>query len=402
MRDVSIRHIEERIQPALRVVIAVAAAKDDGLGLVGQMLDAAFGHSRESSGYLTTVGTIDQIEYQRFEEPPADLDVERAWHTLVLALVDRDVSESWSRWFDAIVRQVQESGGRHKVIAFVADEATQNELASRKCGLTSVQLNLITRFGEKALRPAVLGLIAINESRRVLAKACDPVLGSHLKLFISHAKADGLPLALTIKNQIPTIPHIDKFYDDSELLLSDDWASDLEGNIAQSTVLIIRTDRFDDRSACRDEAHWADRYACPVLVVDARQALVLEESRLPIGDLPTVKLPDGNVYRALHAALWVGLRGLCVARSACYLQETGALEGARVRVLHRSPTFGAIRRICNELGADDSGGQAILVYPGPDLEGEIGEPFQVFAEKHLPGVRLATVEQLLLEAAVQL
>jgi hypothetical protein len=400
MSEISILQPEEWIQPALRVMIAVAA-KDEGLLLAGQLLDVAYGQSSDSSGYLAAIDTIGQIAYQKFKEPPA-VDLDRAWHTLVLVLVDRDVSEDWSMWFDKIVPQVQASGGGHKVVAFVADEATQNELVSRQCKLASVQLNLINRFGEKALRPAVIGLIAINEGRRLLAQDCDPVYGSHLKLFISHAKADGLPLALAIKNQISTIPHIDTFYDDSDLLLSGDWPSGLEGNIAQSTVLIIRTDRFDDRSFCRDEAHWADRHACPVLVIDARQALVLEESHLPIGDLPTVKLPDGNVYRALHAALWVGLRGLCVARSVRYLQETGTLGGARVRVLHRSPTFGAIRRICKELGVDHSGDQTIIVYPEPALEGEIGEPFHVFAEKHLPGVRLATVEQLLLEAAVQL
>ncbi|MCP3918798.1 MAG: hypothetical protein GY711_24895 [bacterium] len=388
-------------QPTLRIVVAIAATETYPRD-TGKYVAKAFGLELEGGAYLADITPNDQIDFRSYADgPPPALDLDGAWHTLVVALVDRDVSDAWLAWFDGVVPQAQESGGRHKVIAFATDETTQDRLVERGSKLAKVQLNLASKFGEKALRPAILGLIVINEGRRLVAEACDPRFGTHLKLFISHAKTDGLPLALAIKNQIPMIPRLGKFYDDSELLISGDWSEDLERNVAQSTVVIVRTDQFDGRPACRDEALWASHYACPVLVVDARQSLLIEESDLGIGDVPTVKLPDGNVYRALHAALWVGLRGLCVARAVRYLEQADAFAGVPVRVLHRSPTFGAIRRLCDKLATD--GGRdsdAILVHPSPDLDGQAGEPFRVFAKHHLSGVRLVTVDRLLAEAGL--
>ncbi|MBI5850497.1 MAG: toll/interleukin-1 receptor domain-containing protein [Planctomycetes bacterium] len=382
----------------MRIVIVVGAADDDMLGL-SKAMRGAFEPQSTGTAYLAPVDCIRGFDTKFFTHAPptaANEELDAALHTLIVAMLDRDVPDATLTWLDAAAALVQSSQGRHKLIAFVADESAQRAIAPRAPRLARVQSNLIGRFGERALRPAALGLIVISESRRLLADATPDTREKRSKLFISHAKADGLPLALAIRSHLATIPHLQSFYDDTNLMLSSDWVADLESNVATSTVLILWTDAFETRPDCRKEALWASRYGCPTLVIDVRNGLVQRGSSLGLGSLPAVRLPDGNLIRAIHLALWAGLRGAVLARQVTELDRSGVLNGTSIRTLQRAPSLEALASIGDELRASEASGSEVLVFhPDPPLDEVSRQAMESAAASHGPIVRLVTIDEIL-------
>src|SRR5437016_6015068 len=84
------------------------------------------------------------------------------------------------------------SDGRAHCHAFSAKRAT----------FASLQLLQVHDLGERAIRPAMLSLRLLHECRVLLASALptENDKAGHLRLFISHAKMDGLPLAQALKH----------------------------------------------------------------------------------------------------------------------------------------------------------------------------------------------------------
>ena len=103
------------------------------------------------------------------------------------------------------------SGGNSTGAARLAHRrlvSTYNVLGRQRSRLGSLQLLQVDKLGERAIRPAMLALRLLHECRILLAamlgSAHDPKSG-HLRLFISHAKMDGLPLAHALKHQIEAL-----------------------------------------------------------------------------------------------------------------------------------------------------------------------------------------------------
>jgi hypothetical protein len=131
----------------------------------------------------------------------------------------------------------------------------------------------------------MFALLLLHECRVRLAEALTPSLGfdaGHLKLFISHAKMDGLPLARALKHQIGELAWLPKFYDADDLPPGSDWQAELEKNVGASLIVMLRTEEYDNRHWCQQEVLWADEYATPAVLVDARTHLNHPAGILPL------------------------------------------------------------------------------------------------------------------------
>jgi hypothetical protein len=185
---------------------------------------------KEAGGYLVS-GEDLGIQLQVFSgAPPAEQKAPQTLdsfcHTLTVVLIDRDLmtvnSEAFWDWLSDCWEHVDASNGRHAMLAVPMDERAGDEFSGKRRPLETLQLLQVHALGEKAIRPAMLALRVLHESRLLLAEALPLTTPpgcpqGFLRLFISHAKIDGLTLAQALRHQIKTIGWLQSFYDAEDL-----------------------------------------------------------------------------------------------------------------------------------------------------------------------------------------
>jgi hypothetical protein len=326
-------------------------------------------------------------------------------HTLTVVLVDNVLlskfdAPTWD-WLEACWAHVRLSNGRHAMIVVALDERVGKRFLAIRPGFATLQLLQVHSLGESAIRQAMLSLFLLHTCRVLLAQALVPSLGFNpapLKLFISHAKMDGLPLARALKHQIDELKWLPKFYDADDLPPGCDWQAELEKNVGASLIVMLRTDEYDNRHWCQQEVLWADEYATPAVLVDARTNLAYPAGSLPLDRVPSVRIPDGNLVRILFLALREGLRFLHFMRRVEEMKSSGALPTpVELRVFSFQPSMAALLRTCRVLSSStaDPAVPRIILYPDPPFRAGLYEAADALVKGYGPaGTQLVTPNTL--------
>lgn len=194
---------------------------------------------------------------------------------------------------------------------------------------------------ESAFRPHILALLALHRARLVLgARPAENIL----KLFISHAKSDGLFLALSLRTLIEGVPEMKKWYDAADIQSGDEWKESIAKAAGSSIFIAVRTDIYDQREWCCREFQAALTAGVPIVVVDALLGTAIRASSLPFSAMPTVRIPDGNIHRVLTAALREHLR-LLLLETLVQEKAAAALPGDNWRVWPRLPALASYDNI---------------------------------------------------------
>ncbi|HEY0151403.1 MAG TPA: toll/interleukin-1 receptor domain-containing protein [Longimicrobium sp.] len=321
-------------------------------------------------------------------------------HTLAIVLVDRaflDGSDDalWN-WLADCWRHVDQSKGKHGMLVVTMEEGQVREFSTKRPELATLQVRPAQQLGEFSVRPTMLALRALHEARRLLASGLPTVAGQqpgYMRIFISHAKIDGLPLAQALKHHIATIHWLRSFYDAEDLADGENWQRGLEEGVGTSIIVMLRTDVYDSRDWCQQEVRWADEYATPAVLVDARTSLTYPASALPFDRVPTVRIPDGNLLRVLFLALREGLRFLLFARYVEEMKDAGEIpKPHELRVFSITPSMPALLRACNSLADPAVSGvpNRYILYPDPPFRSGVLEAAEALVATAAPGVRLAT------------
>jgi hypothetical protein len=167
----------------------------------------AFQGGRDAGGYLVT-GEDLGVQWQVFSSAPqqdAAATLDSFCHTMTIVLVDNHLLKSddalWN-WLAACWVRVRSSDGRHAMLVVAMDERTGRAFLSKRPENETLQLLYVHDLGERAIRPTMLALRLLHRCRILLASALPDdheYRTGHLRLFISHAKLDGLPLAYALK-----------------------------------------------------------------------------------------------------------------------------------------------------------------------------------------------------------
>jgi hypothetical protein len=370
----------------------------------------AFQGGKEAGGYLATGDDLG-IQLQVFsgapavEQRPAHL-LDGFCHTLTLLLIDRVLMKEGDQalwdWLSDCWKHIDASGGRHVILAVPMDERVGEEFSSKRPSLATIQLRQVYELGEKAIRPAMLALRVLHESRVLLANAlpltpppgCPP---GFLRFFISHAKIDGLPLAQALRYQIKNIGWLQSFYDADDLPAGCNWQKELERGVGSSLIVMLRTEVYDSRYWCQKEVLWADEYATPAVLVDARTGLNHPAGFLPLDRIPAVRIPDGNLVRVLFLALREGLRFLHFMRRVEEMKRSGEIpDPVGLRVFSFPPSMSALLRACHSIAGSSAGEKTprLILYPDPTLRAGLYEAAVALVEKYAPGTRLVTPNTL--------
>jgi len=366
----------------------------------------AFQGGKDVRNYLAT-GEDLGIQIEIFGGPPARRATEVLdgfCHTVTVVLADRVLLEKgdeplWD-WLADCWNHTHTSNGRHAMLVVALDERVGKAFSAKRATFANLQLLQVHSLGEQAIRPAMLSLLLLHECRIRLAEALQPALGfdaGHLKLFISHAKMDGLPLARALKHQIGELAWLPKFYDADDLPPGCDWQAELEKNVGASLIVMLRTEEYDNRPWCQNEVLWADEYATPAVLVDARINLNHPAGVLPLDRIPSVRIPDGNLVRILFLALREGLRFLHFKRRVEEMKGSGALlSPVELRVFTFQPSMAALLRACRGLAGSSIPATVprLIVYPDPPFRAGTYEAANALVAAYSPGTRLVTPNTL--------
>ena len=368
----------------------------------------AFQGGKEPGGYLATgedLG-IQLGVFPAVPPAPAAQTLDSFCHTFTIVLVDHFLlakgdAALWD-WLAECWSHCDRSNGRHAMILATLEEWQGRQISDKWPGLATLQVHPVHELGERAIRPAMLALLSLHECRLLLASAVplQPVgrqPPGYLRLFISHAKIDCLPLAQALKHQINGIGWLRSFYDADDLPAGCNWQRELEHGVGSSLIIMLRTEVYDSRYWCQQEVRWADEYATPAVLVDARTGLNYPAGVLPFDRVPIVRIPDGNLMRVLFIALREGLRFLYFARLVEEMKRTGELPNpVELRVFSFPPSMPALLRACRSLSLSSPSliTTRLILYPDPPLRTGVYEAAQALIAAHTPGARLATPNTL--------
>jgi hypothetical protein len=346
---------------------------------------------------------IHPLELKRFSNTPgwgAAKLLNAACHTLVVGWLDEASvgNDDFIRWFGETWTSVDRSNGKHGVLLAAPDERLRDEFLNRGralhfASLANCQIVSWEQLGERAARPAAVSLLALEKSRTLLCRGLKRP-DRKLRLFISHAKHDGLSLAQALTRAVQSIPALESFYDARDIEPGSNWQSELQEGVETSVMIAVRTDEYDERPWCVQEVAWAERAGAPITVVDARSNLFCPPSVLPLAGAPWVRIPDGSLTRILYCALRENLRLLVVQRGVFQL---GARFSKAIAVLPRAPTLDSLDGALGRLSKSKAKAR-FVVYPDPKLPPNVNEAVEGFAASRSKKTRVLNYTSLLAQS----
>jgi hypothetical protein len=387
-------------------ILVFRHADDTEVESYQKALVRAFQGGVEAGNYLATGDDLG-IQLQVFSNVPRQQPIpflDAFCHTVTVVFADRALLEKggealWD-WLADCWTHTNSSDGRHAMLALAMDEREGRLYCDKRPSLANHQLLQVHDLGESAIRPAMFALRLLHECRLRLAEALPKTQGQtpgYLRFFISHAKIDGLPLAHALKYQINTIGWLKAFYDADDLPSGSDWQKELERGVGSSLIIMLRTEVYEGRYWCKQEVLWAEEYATPAVLVEARTGLDHPAGGLPFDRVPSVRIPDGNLLRILFLALREGLRFLLFIRRAEQMKQNGDLpQPHELRIFSFAPSMSALLRACRVLTESKipSATPCFILYPDPPLRAGSYEAAATLVATYAPGTRLVTPNTL--------
>jgi hypothetical protein len=89
-----------------------------------------------------------------------------------------------------------------------------------------------------------------------------------LRLFISHAKADGVDIAKRIKLFAQSETALDVFFDANNIAVGHEFSQEIETHISDAVVIAVQTDQYASREWCRREILLAKKYNRPIVILN--------------------------------------------------------------------------------------------------------------------------------------
>lgn len=355
-------------------------------------------------GFLPDLATAIPLEgelYVRaYTAAPTDLAevgafLDEVLHTLVVVLIDDHLlgDDALIEWLSGVARHPSTAPDRHRLIAVARGDESLSAWTRLPSSLelSAFQVLDFSKLGESAERVERLALKLLGDVNQAAAFGRGESRDWRLKLFVSHAKWDGISVAKSLRDLVGEFRWLDGFYDAQSLDSRGRWEEQLKHAVASSVVVAFRTDAYDRRPYCRKEMRWAEHNGVPIVCVDARHGLVHAASGLGFELAPRLRILDGNLTRVLQAALRAGARAQLFRRRIHALREAELLPTPEPYLITSTVGLEAIGAAALALRSAPE--PRWICYPDPPLPKETLEAAKLLTA----GVeaRLATPSQLL-------
>jgi hypothetical protein len=330
---------------------------------------------------------------------PLDSDPEAAEHTVIVLLIDDAfiLDPAWEDYAQELDRKVLAlPRGKHLLVPVQLGPnplnlGVLNSLPLPAQDAAERERWLLTRLTHELCRLLLDQVPARNDAGQV------PLSRAPVKLFLSHAKRDGQPLAEKLHHHLSSIggPGVDTFFDTRDIPPGSDFSTEIEGNIERSAVVAFQTDAYSSRPWCRRELLVAKRHGCPVVVVNA--VVSGEERTFPyLGNTPSLRWEPQGPDRSrdvVDLALYEVLRATYTRFHLKSLRQAGWIDADAVP----RPRLPEVITCLSEPSAEalPSGASRLVVYPDPPL-GQ--EELELLAQAN-PRLRFATPTALAIGGA---
>jgi hypothetical protein len=307
---------------------------------------------------------------------PDALEMNAAESVIVIPLLDTSIraDDAWRKCIRDIEKQVADAGRRHLFLPIACDDKVFSIVDKTNC----VRLY---RFKAEEKADKLVGALTHEIARLLLARSGDVQTDDFgileksfapVKLFISHSKhgPDGSVIASELRDYGRQHLPIATFYDSNDIAAGYDFEKEIQANVADSAMVVIRTNTYSDRSWCRKEVLTAKRYRCPVLVVDA--VTVGEDRLFPyLGNVPTIRWlfeSDRRCQVVMDAALREVLRNAYFIHHVESLKRAGFLPSTCVEI-GTAPEMLTYRNLLRAKRCERTT-PTVLLYPDPPLGDE--------------------------------
>jgi len=299
--------------------------------------------------------------YFRSSEDPAgpgfqDISERSCDHNIIVPLVDPHMVASlpWRRMVEDLAgKPSQPDGGvagHHLLPIALHNTAYQMPTAVRNLNFirhtdqarSGADESLLTKLTE-ALCLLLRGLVARG--------ATNPI-----KIFLSHAKADGTSIPRDIKNFIQTETQCHTFFDENDIAYGHDFSKVISDALEEESagLLVVQGDHYADRPWCRKEIR---DFLMPVEIVDR-------------------EVPTPHLFSVMPAVVVAGFDGRKVARTipelghaSCIQWKAGAARSAVVTLLREILFSNFYRLLAMKVKLDPASrksGARLLVNRPPD------------------------------------
>jgi hypothetical protein len=204
--------------------------------------------------------------YFRYVTPLLEIPVDTHQFVVVVALIDSAfvIDDDYKNYLIQI-----SNGNANTLLIPVAIDRTAFNI-----GLGNVNLARLYEWENKKER--LIGVIAHETVRhlyelneRINDQAQHPP--APLKLFISHAKADGLQIASQIKTYVEMSLPLKTFFDANDIAIGYDFSKEIETHIEKAVVIAVHTDLYSSREWCRREILLAKEHNRPIVILNCFQ-----------------------------------------------------------------------------------------------------------------------------------
>ena len=250
-----------------------------------------------------------------FDKEPIPIDSKNAERNAIVLLIDQEyfIDDDFRRYTEALVKLVDKNTRVYPV-------ALYENAYEIGCGLTTYQFirayrtglskrEYTTKFGKEDFNLSDEGdfSLSMKKIKTELLNDCARLLmdmnptsedknadrpNSPVKLFLSHAKKDGLETTKRFKAYVDAELKLDVFFDTVDIADGYEFEQQIEDNIKNAALVVFHTDEYSAREWCRIEVLIAKRNKCSIVVVhDIKKG---EKRAFPyLGNTPTITiLPD--------------------------------------------------------------------------------------------------------------
>lgn len=307
--------------------------------------------------------------YFRTGEVPFPIDLANAEYNAIVLLIDDEmvIGRNWGKYVEEIIMKVEESNGKSMIFPIAI---TQNAF---KLSNKLPTKNFIRLFNVNDLKQEFLLSRTTHELCRLLYNidrlnhetSNAQISSPPLKLFISHAKEDGLDVAKNLSDYIQSQSPVKTFFDANDIAIGYDFTQEIEANIQNSVLLVVHSDKYSSREWCRREILIAKRNNRPIVVVNLYEEG--EERSFPyMGNLKTIRfnksLTECSMYeKIILLTLKETLRFKYHEMFISYLTKMFRIE--KVEILTQPPELLSLLQLTNHANK-------LTIYPDPPLSEE--------------------------------
>lgn len=307
---------------------------------------------------------------------PDALDLDAAESTVVVTFLDNSIraNAEWRDCIRAIESRIASFGKRNLFLPIACEDRVLNLVEKTNC----IRLY---RVPSAEMPGRLVSALTHELARLLLAKSTDVPTDNFgtleksyapVKLFLSHSKhgVGGTSIAMELRDYGRQHLPVATFYDSNDIAAGHDFEKEILANVAESAMVIVRTDTYSDRSWCRKEVLAAKRYGCPILVVDA--ITIGEERLFPyIGNAPSVRWLFGAPERCevvIDAALREVLRNAYFIEYVAAVKKAGYLADTSVEIATAPEMLTYLNLV--QASKCDRSKPSVLLYPDPPLGDE--------------------------------